>query len=77
MININLLSNKYIYIINVYNKCNNINLDMDTLQVKVGKLKKYNKNKKYYRSTMIHLIDQVQLILMEKIMNIQKRLIRE
>ena len=77
MININLLSNKYIYIINVYNKCNNINLDMDTLQVKVGKLKKYNKNKKYHRSIMIHLIDQVQQILMEKIMNIQKKLIRE
>ena len=77
MINTNLLNNKYIYTINVYNICNNINLDMDTLQVKVGKLRKCNKNKKYYRSIMIHLTDQEQLILMEKIMNIQKRLIKE
>lgn len=46
VININLLNNKYLYIMNVYNKCKVINLDMDMYQVKVGKLKKYNKKKK-------------------------------
>lgn len=46
VININLLSNNYIYITNVYNKCKDINQDMVIYWVRVGRLRKHNKNKK-------------------------------